>query len=98
MSRPPSGDPGDGAAVVRVAIACIGTELTRGEIHNTNATWLAEQLTALGAEVTRIQAVADDADDIERCLAQAAGECRAVVVTGGLGPTTDDITSQSTAR
>ncbi len=42
-----------------VAVLCIGTELTRGEIVNTNASWLAETLTDAGLEVTAIEAIPD---------------------------------------
>lgn len=81
----------------RVGILCIGTELTRGEIHNSNATWLAQALTALGASVERIECVADDAAQMQRCFASMAARCRVVVATGGLGPTTDDMTSSTVA-
>ena len=84
-------------ALVRAAIVCIGTELTRGEIHNTNATWLAERLTALGLEVSCIESVADDPEEIRRALDQVSSHSRIVAATGGLGPTTDDITSASVA-
>jgi nicotinamide-nucleotide amidase len=76
----------------------IGTELTRGEINNTNATWLAERLTAAGLDVTSIETVADDADDIIRSLERLSQGTALIVSTGGLGPTTDDITSASVAR
>ncbi|HVZ36179.1 MAG TPA: competence/damage-inducible protein A, partial [Polyangiaceae bacterium] len=78
-------------------ILSIGTELTRGEIQNTNATWLAERLTALGLDVVSIESVADDAGAIVNALGRASGAARLVVSTGGLGPTTDDITSATVA-
>ncbi|MEY2929883.1 MAG: hypothetical protein RL033_632, partial [Pseudomonadota bacterium] len=81
----------------RAAIVCIGTELTRGEINNTNATWLAERLTAIGLEVSSIEAVADDAAAIVRTLEQVSQRNQLVACTGGLGPTTDDITSATVA-
>lgn len=84
-------------ALTGAAIFCIGTELTRGEIQNTNATWLAEQLTSIGLTVTSIESVADDAGAIVRALERLSRENRLVVATGGLGPTTDDITSASVA-
>lgn len=85
-------------ALSRAAIVCIGTELTRGEIQNTNATWLAERLTAQGLDVVSIESVADDAAAILRALERSSAEARIVAVTGGLGPTTDDITSTTVAR
>jgi nicotinamide-nucleotide amidase len=84
-------------ALSRAAVLCIGTELTRGEINNTNATWLAERLTSLGLEVSGMESVADDPDAIRRALDQVSSHSRLVAVTGGLGPTTDDITSASVA-
>lgn len=78
-------------------VLCIGTELTRGEIHNTNATWLAERLTAIGLDVVRLESVADDATAIAAALSRLSADSEIVVATGGLGPTTDDITSASVA-
>lgn len=80
-----------------VAILCIGTELTRGEIVNTNASWLAESLVALGLEVTAIETIADDREIIARTLGRLGAAHDAIVCTGGLGPTTDDITSECVA-
>jgi nicotinamide-nucleotide amidase len=80
------------------AVLCIGTELTRGELLNSNATWLAESLTRIGLEVTSVDCVDDDRARIEACLRRLAAEHRAVVCTGGLGPTTDDITTECAAR
>lgn len=88
---------GSPTELTRAAIVCIGTELTRGEIHNTNATWLAERLTAIGLEVTGITAVADDATAIASALDRASRDNLLVACTGGLGPTTDDITSATVA-
>jgi nicotinamide-nucleotide amidase len=80
------------------AILCIGTELTRGELQNSNATWLAESLTRIGLEVTALDCVDDDRERIEAALRRLAGSSQVVVCTGGLGPTTDDITTECAAR
>jgi len=80
------------------AILCIGTELTRGELQNTNATWLAEALTTIGFEVQDIDCVDDDRGRIEAALARLSQNHEVVVCTGGLGPTTDDITTECAAR
>lgn len=80
------------------AILCIGTELTRGEIVNSNATWLAEALTVLGLEVTASECVPDDRPRLEAALARLGREHDVVVATGGLGPTTDDFTAECVAR
>ncbi len=80
------------------AILCTGTELTRGELVNTNATWLAEELTTLGFEVTAVDCVDDDRDRIRRALTRLGSEHDVVLCTGGLGPTTDDLTTECVAE
>lgn len=80
------------------AVLCIGTELTRGELLNSNATWLAESLTRIGLEVTALDCVDDDRERIESALRRLSGSNQVVVCTGGLGPTTDDITTECAAR
>jgi nicotinamide-nucleotide amidase len=80
------------------AILCIGTELTRGELVNTNATWLAEELTRLGLEITELAVTDDDRGRIEAFLARLSKEHDLIVCTGGLGPTTDDLTTECVAR
>jgi len=80
------------------AILCIGTELTRGELQNTNATWLAEALTTIGFDVQDIDCVDDDRGRIEAALTRLSQTHEVVICTGGLGPTTDDITTECAAR
>jgi nicotinamide-nucleotide amidase len=79
------------------AVLCIGTELTRGEIMNTNATWLCEELTLIGHEVSETVVVPDDREAIKTVLVRLSRANRVIVSTGGLGPTTDDITSECAA-
>lgn len=95
-----AGSAHEGAAtrLARARVLSIGTELTRGEITNTNATWLAERLTTIGFEVAGIETVADDADVIVATLDRLSRDAVLVVSTGGLGPTTDDITSACVSR
>ena len=80
------------------AILSIGTELTRGEIVNTNASWLAAELTAVGFDVFETATVDDEPGRIVASLNRLAGLHRVVVATGGLGPTTDDLTSAAVAQ
>jgi nicotinamide-nucleotide amidase len=82
---------------MKAAVLSIGTELTRGEITNTNASWLCEQLTTLGATVLQVQTVDDDPGRIQQALRDLGRTVAVVVTTGGLGPTTDDLTAQSVA-
>ena len=79
------------------AILCIGTELTRGELTNTNATFLADRLTAIGFSVHAIETIADEHAHIVETLLRLAARHRVIVCSGGLGPTTDDITSACAA-
>ncbi len=80
------------------AILSQGNELVTGEVVDTNAAWLAERLTSLGFRVLRHVAVADRLAAIEAELAALAERVDLVVGTGGLGPTTDDLTTQAVSR
>ncbi|MBI4953038.1 MAG: competence/damage-inducible protein A [Myxococcales bacterium] len=80
-----------------VALLSIGTELVRGEIANTNAAWLAAQLTGMGFDVAALESVADDEAAMAASLRRLMHEQAIVIVTGGLGPTTDDLTAKVAA-
>ena len=80
------------------AILSIGTELTRGELVDTNAPWLAEQLIALGFEVREKATVEDEIELIVDALQRLAKRAAVVIVTGGLGPTSDDLTAEAAAK
>ncbi len=73
-------------------ILSIGDELLIGQVVNTNASWLGEQLALLGIPVRRITAVGDSHDEVLRAFQRAWSEQEIVIVTGGLGPTHDDVT------
>ncbi len=79
------------------AVLSIGTELTRGELVDTNGPWLSAELTAIGFNVVEHDAVDDDRPHIIAALERLAGKSRVVVCTGGLGPTTDDVTTDAVA-
>ena len=79
------------------AVLSIGTELVRGELLNSNAAWLSAALTDLGFEVVENISVADDKPRILGVLDRLARGCRVLVCTGGLGPTTDDLTTDAVA-
>lgn len=81
-----------------VALLSIGTELTRGEIVNTNASWLAAELTAAGFTVGVADTIPDELDRITATIHRLAAAHRLVIATGGLGPTTDDLTAAAAAR
>jgi nicotinamide-nucleotide amidase len=80
------------------AVLSTGTELTRGELVNENAAYLAECLTLLGFEVGALETVDDHAERIVVALERLGREHDVVVCTGGLGPTTDDLTTECVAR
>jgi nicotinamide-nucleotide amidase len=77
---------------VRAEIVSVGTELLLGQIANTNAQWMSERLAAIGADVLHHQAVGDNLDRIVAAMRLALERADVVIVTGGLGPTQDDIT------
>jgi nicotinamide-nucleotide amidase len=77
------------------AVLSIGTELTRGELVNTNAAWLSAELTVLGFEVIEHAVVDDDPTRIAATFKRLAERTRVIVATGGLGPTTDDVTTEA---
>ncbi len=80
-----------------VALLTVGDELLAGDIENTNATWLARQLAGRGATVTRILTVPDDVAIIEETVREWSRAFDAVVITGGLGGTHDDVTMDAVA-
>ena len=82
---------------MRVIILSIGDELVLGQIADTNAAWLSEQLVAQGLMPEYHQAVPDNLQAISAALKLAAGNADMVIVSGGLGPTPDDLTRQAMA-
>ena len=73
----------------------VGTELLLGDIVNTNAQYLSQQLAALGISVHYQTTVGDNKERLQRAMAQALGRSDIVITTGGLGPTSDDITKET---
>lgn len=80
-----------------VALLTVGDELLAGDTENTNATWLARQLTERGATVSRILVVPDEGAVIERTVREWSDTFDKVIVTGGLGGTHDDVTMDAVA-
>jgi nicotinamide-nucleotide amidase len=78
--------------VVRAEILTIGDELCRGEIVDTNASWLAAELWDLDVTVNWMTSCRDVDADIREAITAAAGRADLIVVSGGLGPTEDDLT------
>ncbi len=76
-------------------IISIGDELLVGQVMNTNATWIAQQLNSIGIEVYQISSISDNSDHIINTLERSRLNSDIILITGGLGPTKDDITKQS---
>jgi len=73
-------------------ILTIGTELLLGQIVDTNASWIGQRLAEAGVDLFYKSTVGDNADRIEEALRQGLRRADAVITTGGLGPTEDDLT------
>ncbi len=82
---------------MRAEVVGVGTELLLGQIANTNAQWIGERLAAIGVDVLHHQAVGDNEERIVDAIRLALARADAVIVTGGLGPTQDDITRDAIA-
>lgn len=82
---------------MRVALVTVGDELLAGDTVNTNAAWLGRELDERGVDVERATVVPDRVADIARVVNEYRAEFDAVVVTGGLGPTHDDVTMAGVA-
>ncbi len=82
---------------MRLELLTVGTELLLGQLVDTNGAELGRALAAAGAEVTRRTSVGDRADAIRDAVARALERTGCVIATGGLGPTSDDITKRTVA-
>jgi nicotinamide-nucleotide amidase len=81
---------------VRIEIINTGTELLLGNTLNTHGAWFGRELFKLGLRISR-QTTVPDGDAIRESLQEALGRADALIVTGGLGPTSDDLTREITA-
>ena len=82
---------------MRIEIINTGSELLLGSTLNTHGAWLGQELLGLGLRVQRLVTV-PDGDPIREALKQSIADSDAVIVTGGLGPTSDDVTREATAE
>lgn len=78
--------------IVHASIITIGDELMIGQVTDTNSTWIAQQLNMEGIWIRKRVAVGDDRNEIRHALDEESIASRVVLITGGLGPTADDIT------
>ncbi|RFZ84710.1 competence/damage-inducible protein A [Mucilaginibacter terrenus] len=79
-------------------IITIGDEILIGQIVDTNSAWMAEKLNQAGIRVKQISSVSDDRLHILKALEEAASRAEIILITGGLGPTKDDITKKTLAE
>ena len=81
-----------------VELVCVGTEILLGNIVNTNAAYLAEQCAMLGLSCYHQSVVGDNEQRMEETIRRAVSRSDIVILSGGLGPTKDDLTKEVTAR
>lgn len=79
-------------------IITIGDEILIGQIVDTNSAWMAQQLNEIGLRVKQITSVSDDKEHIIKALDEAKSRVDIILITGGLGPTKDDITKHTLAE
>lgn len=79
----------------KAAVCTIGDELLIGQVTDTNSPYIAKELNRLGIKVDTMVSIADDTGAILACLKELTEKYRIVIVTGGLGPTRDDITKKA---
>jgi len=83
---------------MRAEIIATGTELLSGGVIDTNSLFLSEELMLIGLETAFKTVVGDDEQDMEEALRRAFGRAAVVIITGGIGPTEDDITRKVLAK
>src|ERR1700741_3558578 len=77
------------------SIITIGDELLIGQVVDTNSAWMGQELNKIGVSIFKKLAVGDDKDEIVSGLNEAINQADIVIITGGLGPTKDDITKHT---
>lgn len=81
---------------MQAEILTIGDEILIGQITDTNSKWIAEELNKIGLSIYQITSIQDDEQHILKALKDAQANVDVVIITGGLGPTKDDITKKNT--
>jgi nicotinamide-nucleotide amidase len=82
----------------KAEIIAIGDELLSGDVENTTTPFIIDQIRSLGYDLIRATTVGDETDRIARAVQGALGAAEVVILTGGLGPTPDDITREALAK
>jgi len=82
----------------QLAILTTGSEITTGQLVDANSAWLASKVSDAGFDVVECCSVPDDIDIIVTALQRLSSKCAIVIVTGGMGPTSDDLTREAVAQ
>ncbi|MCW3804670.1 competence/damage-inducible protein A [Plebeiibacterium marinum] len=83
---------------MNLEIVTIGDELLIGQVVDTNSAWMGRKLNEAGFEVSRINSIRDTEEEILNILSEASDRADVVLLTGGLGPTKDDITKETLCK
>ncbi len=83
--------------MILAEIITIGDEILIGQIVDSNSAWIAQQLNSIGVRIKQITSVSDNREHILSALADAEKRASIIIITGGLGPTKDDITKKTLA-
>ncbi len=83
---------------MKIELVSIGDELLIGQTINTNAAWLGKEISQRGGEITRVVTISDEKEEIEDAIKEGFKRADVIIMTGGLGPTQDDITKQTVAN
>lgn len=83
---------------MQAEIITVGDELLIGQVVDTNSAWLGQILNKYNIKIKRIHSISDDAQEIKSCLANCLERSELIIITGGLGPTKDDITKKTLAE
>lgn len=84
--------------MIRVEMLSTGDEVLHGQIVDTNAAWLAGELFELGLPMTRRQTLGDNLDELVAMLIDRSQHADVLIVNGGLGPTSDDLSALAAAK
>lgn len=79
-------------------IITIGDELLIGQVVDTNSAWIGQRLNEIGVRIKQITSVSDNEEHILKALDEAGQRSGIILITGGLGPTKDDITKKALAK
>ena len=82
---------------MEAAIVTIGDEILIGQVTDTNSVWISRQLTSMGVHIYEMTSISDTAEHIMGTLDRLIGKVDLVLMTGGLGPTKDDLTKDALA-